>query len=663
MILSWTDELIRIYDCCILNEDKSNRPVPIYHVKENAQITISITKDGEITPIGRFAEIVEDEDAATIIPVTKNSIAKSGDDTARPFVEELQFVAKDYPEYSVENTKKFNSYIEELRKWHESAFTNFAVDAVYKYFSTRSLIHDLIEYGFLKVEENDGKIKLLPEKINKVPLQKCKVRFRVDGKPTWKISGDGDDFNLQKNYSDYYNSVSNENNLCYASGQHGQLTYKHPYVMSTAKLFSYKEEGTLKYLGRFTNSEEASAMSYDVSQKIHNALSWLLDKQGVWIYAKGINLSILIWETDFNSLPNPLLACEDGKCDDISEDCTDVADDSSDEKSDIETGKIYKRLTISSLFGVRNEYTVDSDKQSKTSILMLDCPAESYKGRLSVVMYEELPTSEYLDNIINWHKQTSVGISDKASGKYKEVSFSLSEIVSCAYGRETEPKNKKERFYLELDNSKIKDNAYRRLLPCITSGARLPGDIVQTLFIKACCPLAFKDSRNWLKTLRCACAMLRKRIADEKGKDQGMSLNVSKTTRDYLYGRLLAIAEYAESSYYREKDRLINKEADDNDDNKSNVRTTNAKKYFEAFANHPCNTWRVIQLSLQPYLNRMNYKKSRFCEKMIMDITCMFNDNDFNDNSALAPEFLHAYYCQLNELYKGKNTNKNEEDK
>ena len=58
MILSWTDELIRIYDCCILNEDKSNRPVPIYHVKENAQITISITKDGEITPIGRFAEIV-----------------------------------------------------------------------------------------------------------------------------------------------------------------------------------------------------------------------------------------------------------------------------------------------------------------------------------------------------------------------------------------------------------------------------------------------------------------------------------------------------------------------------------------------------------------------------------------------------------------------------
>lgn len=176
-MLSWTDELIRIYDCCILNEDKSNRPVPIYHVKENAQITISITKDGEITPIGRFAEIVEDEDAATIIPVTKNSIAKSGDDTARPFVEELQFVAKDYPEYSVENTKKFNSYIEELRKWHESAFTNFAVDAVYKYFSTRSLIHDLIEYGFLKVEENDGKIKLLPEKINKVPLQKCKVRF------------------------------------------------------------------------------------------------------------------------------------------------------------------------------------------------------------------------------------------------------------------------------------------------------------------------------------------------------------------------------------------------------------------------------------------------------------------------------------------------------
>ena len=252
---------------------------------------------------------------------------------------------------------------------------------------------------------------------------------------------------------------------------------------------------------------------------------------------------------------------------------------------------------------------------------------------------------------------------DSVSGEYKEVSFSLYDIVSCAYGREAETKSEKERVYLELDNSKVKDSAYRRLLPCITSGARLPGDIVQTLFVRACCPQAFKDSRNWLKTLRCACAMLRKRIADEKGKDQGMALNVNKTTRDYLYGRLLAVAEYAESSYYREKDRILNKETDDSDDSKSNIRTTNAKKYFEAFANHPCNTWRVIRLSLQPYLNRMNYKKSRFCEKMIMDITCMFNDDEFNDNSALAPEFLQAYYCQLSELYKSKTNVKNEEDK
>lgn len=41
----------------------------------------------------------------------------------------------------------------------------------------------------------------------------------------------------------------------------------------------------------------------------------------------------------------------------------------------------------------------------------------------------------------------------------------------------------------------------------------------------------------------------------------------------------------------------------------------------------------------------------------------MFHDDEFNDNSALAPEFLHAYYCQLNELYKSKANFKNEEDK
>ena len=53
-----------------------------------------------------------------------------------------------------------------------------------------------------------------------------------------------------------------------------------------------------------------------------------------------------------------------------------------------------------------------------------------------------------------------------------------------------------------------------------------------------------------------------------------MSLEKECCDRDYLYGRLLAVADYAEGSTY--------------DDNEN--RPTNAKRLMEAFSNHPCET-------------------------------------------------------------------------
>ena len=124
-----------------------------------------------------------------------------------------------------------------------------------------------------------------------------------------------------------------------------------------------------------------------------------------------------------------------------------------------------------------------------------------------------------------------------------------------------------------------------------------------------------------------------------------MALDKECTSRDYLYGRLLAVAEKAERSTYR----------------KDEVRTTNASRFFNAFANRPASGWQTILSKLKPYLNKMDTKNRDFYTALIDEITFMFERDDFADNTKLKPEFLHAYSCQLNELNTPK-TEKTEEE-
>lgn len=88
----------------------------------------------------------------------------------------------------------------------------------------------------------------------------------------------------------------------------------------------------------------------------------------------------------------------------------------------------------------------------------------------------------------------------------------------------------------------------------------------------------------------------------------------------------------------------------------------NAKRLIEAFSNHPCEIWKVLYLSLRPYLNRMNIGKRSYFERMINQITAMFPLDTYNDNSPLSSEFLHAYSCQMNDFFTKKTDDNKEEE-
>lgn len=204
-------------------------------------------------------------------------------------------------------------------------------------------------------------------------------------------------------------------------------------------------------------------------------------------------------------------------------------------------------------------------------------------------------------------------------------SFSMPEIAECAYGAEQNGNL--------VCKAEIRKELIQRLLPCAAEGRRVPRDLVRALAAKACRPTCYKDERNWRKVLECACGMLRKQTIEDKG-ECTMSLDAECRSRDYLYGRLLALADAAEESTY----------------DKQTIRTTNAKRFFSAFSSRPSQTWAVIYGKLIPYFDKMPPAERELYENQINSITALLEHIDFENNAPLKPEFLHIYSCQLNKI-------------
>ena len=128
-------------------------------------------------------------------------------------------------------------------------------------------------------------------------------------------------------------------------------------------------------------------------------------------------------------------------------------------------------------------------------------------------------------------------------------------------------------------------------------------------------------------------------IKAEKG-DVSMELDKKCDERNYLFGRLLAVAEVAEKV-------AMNNAAD---------RTTNAARLHGAFVNRPFSTWNNIKTVLSPYLERMEPGRREFYENLIEEIMCLFKEEDLKTmNKPLEAAYLLGYYHQRHDLRKGKN--------
>ena len=625
--MSWTDELYKIYEYNSDRDFDENEPVmlPVAHSTANAQIEITIGLDGEF----KGARTVEKADAVTVIPATEDSATRSSGVCAMPFADKLIYIAGDYCDYAegkkADNSGHFINYINQLRLWKESEYSHPFVSALYSFLDKKQLIHELVRSGVIKTDEATGKFKE-KEKIAGIAQEDCFVRFVVQTSDncvqTWK------DKSLQESFISFNSSLMGDKQLCYASGEFVPATYKHPSKIRNsgdkAKIMSTNDESGFTYRGRFANKEQAVSVGYEYSQKIHNALRWLREKQG-----KNIDsLTVIVWASAMQDIPDftrSFINEDEIEAQPVEEDEDSIFDDLPDE-SDAEipsTMPLYMDMLKKRIFGVRERLELNT----KVMVMGLDAATT---GRINISMYSELEASQYLANIEKWHSETA-WLRFYSKPKKKMInSFSASDIIRYAFGTE-------QGASVECDKKVMRDNILR-LLSCITNGAKLPSDIVNALYQKASNPLAYEHNYNHRSVLETACGMIRKKIIDEKG-DVSMAFDPNITDRSYLFGCLLAIADKAESESY--------------DDQERNVRVTNARRYWNAFSQRPYQTWGIIEERLRPYMDKLGNAQVKY-SKWINEIVSKMDADTFSDNSRLEPLYLLGYHQFTDYMYNGK---------
>lgn len=643
--MSWTNELLAIYDYNCGREFTEGEPemLPIAHSTANAQIEITISENGEF----KGASAVDRNDSKTVIPDTGK--ARTGKNPAPyPLNECLKYIAGDYKKYSPEkeDTEKNNKkqdpaelhclYMEQLKDWSNSEYSHKAVEAVLAYVSKSAVVEDCIKSGVVAIDPKTGKFKIGQESVE---LGRIFVRFIVayddimTEQRTWKNK------DLQKCFTDYNQSIINKNpwRMCSVLGKELPMPFSHPTQIikneASAKIFSANDDKGYTYLGRFQNQKQAMSISYEATQKIHCALKWLIDSQSM----RFGSMTLIVWASMLQNIPK--------LCADSSSILDDEDDDDPQEQGGSEngTGELYCSMLKERIRRCGKKLNLNS----KVMILGLD---PTCQGRISMSLYTELNSSDYLSNIEKWHLHTAW----KCYNGKLISSFSVYDIIQYSFGTEIKADKKKSKvnkdYVVQIPDEKLVNRLFLELLPSIIYNKPVPHQFLQNLYYKASSPNSYKEETNFYRVVEIACGMTRKSIIDKeknnKEDDYLMSYEPNNNDRSYLYGCLLAIADKAEGEAYSREGK--------------NGITTNAKKYWTAFAQSPCRVWGIIRANITPYLNKLGAGQTKYL-KRIDEIMNKMSSDEYSDDRRLESLYLLGYSHYMSKMFE-EDTKKNEED-
>ncbi len=651
--MSWLSKLADTYESgSKLDIPESDKPIPVSHTLQNAHINIVI--DGE----GNFKRASVLEKTQIVLPATESSAGRSSGEAPHPLADKLQYIAGDYAKFGGKKKPYFDGYKKQLQDWCNSEFSHPMAKAVLKYIEKEAVVQDLVlesilhlsDQNFLLTKwedentEQPALFRLLPKEKGVLDQGNAMVCWTVElegqqSSQTWK------DKELQNNWIKFDSSFGENNGFCYVLGNFDDnvpLAVNHPaklrHTGDKAKLISSNDKSSFTFRGRFITAEHAAGVSFEITQKAHNALRWLISRQG---YRNGDQV-IVAWAVSGKEIPQPM------------EDIWSFLNEEIIEKEHVVESHMELNpdhsLDLGQTFAKKlNNYMRGyAAKLNPTEMIVIMGLDSATPGRMGITYYKESFAEEFLDNVKKWHEDFAWiqkrYIDDGNSSKKKAIWSVSSPVVKdiwmSAYGARI--------------TDSLKKNVIERITPAIIDGMQIPIDIVNLTFKNVVNRGAYKSDEFWLweKNLGIACSLYKghyKRNADiNKRKDYKMALDFTNSSRDYLYGRLLAVAEYIE-----EMALMIGREN----------RTTTAARLMQYFADRPFSTWRNIELALQPYKQRLYNNRKGFIvnrEKELDEIYSKFKGSDFTNNQALSGEFLLAYHLQRLSY---KNKDENVEDK
>jgi CRISPR-associated protein Csd1 len=653
--MSWLARLYETYEAGVnldLPEDK--KLMPVSHTLQNAHINIVIDENG----VFQRASVLEKPQV--VIPATESSASRSSNEAPHSLADKLQYVAKDYSKFGGKKKPYFQSYEKQLSEWCNSTYSHKKAIAVHRYISQGQVIKDLVQHGILFLGEDNKLLSYWPHKednehpapqIFKVmpPLskEKCTQQDKKEIEPgdaliCWTVEEPGEldsttwtDCSLQQSWIEYDAQAAKKIGVCYISGEKKPLAVNHPaklrHTGDKAKLISANDSSGFTFRGRFTDSLQAAGVSFEVTQKAHNVLRWLISRQG----HKNGDQFFVAWAVSGKSIPSPL---EDSwtLLKEVPEAFVFVATEDEEIQQSVidhsrDLGQSFAHQFNKYLAGYRSQFEMND----QIVVMGLD---SATPGRMGITYYRELMGSEFFHRLSDWHTQFSwfqrhtIDIPYKTAGK-KPIHKTIwpvsapvpRSIADAAYGDTLK------------SNTTLRKNLLERIMPCIIDGQSFPQDILH-LAVKRASNRNNCEHWEWERNLGITCSLYKgfylRHPTPTKRRKYSMNLDESCNSRDYLYGRLLAIAERIEEVALRLG---------------GENRSTNAARLMQRFADRPFSTWRTIELSLQPYMQRLQGARGGFLtnrKKELDTVASSFDNEEFILDKPLTGEFLLGYHCQ-----------------
>lgn len=629
--MSWMQNLCNTYDACedivgIIPAESDAILVPLGHSIKKLNIVVHLNSEGEFIRVDK-------SDKRICIPCTEESEGRTSSGAIsrpHPLFDQRKYLTYLDGEIYLKNMLKWLNY---LSSNQTHIFAYEVLSAVYKYMAKKTLISD-IETN-IKTNENsfigfcvdiggelENRLWMMPEVRN-----------------AWV------DYYL----NEYLTALEKQTDICYVTGEYDSVYIEnHPKAINSfaanAKLISGNDKENYTFRGRFEKPSQAVTVSYVASQKAHQALRWLILTNRC--YRCGTQ-AIIAWAID--KQPEILEFFDDS-----------FGIYSTMSKTDTEK-LINAESTVFTDYAIKLRKAIsgyssldDVRKHNRRVAIMATDATTKNTGRMSVTYYRELSENEYEERIERWHNTCKwyQPFGKNSDGTYKFGYF----IGSPAVDRIELAVLGKRRNLEDESYDKLVKNLREQLVHCIFDGEKIPSSMVIAALNRTSNPFTFENTdaksnhvrwRDWEYVLGATCALIKRYYYDYKKEEFAVELETERRDRDYLYGRLLAVADRIESSARYKQGKT-----------KDDDRATNAVRFMTIFSQHPFRTWNMLfTQQLNPYIQQLNGAGWYF--NIIEDIKRLFESEAFESDTSLDGRYLLGFFAQRQELRKKQDNNQN----